>query len=58
MSKQDIVILYLSIILAAVQFQLYREVKHAAYLDGRMSVYQDQAASPDDGICYARKGCK
>jgi cbb3-type cytochrome oxidase subunit 3 len=53
-SRDDLVIIYLSIILAAVQWQLYRAVKDSAYNAGRMSVFEEQAAAPSDGTRYAK----
>lgn len=58
MTKSDIVAIWLSLCLTVVQWQLYKSVKSQAYVEGRMSVYNDFTAQPTDGTCYARKGCK
>lgn len=58
MAKSDWIIIYLSVCLAAMQWQLYRVVKDASYNEGRNSVYAEWAAQPTDGTCYVKKGCR
>lgn len=56
MNKTDIAVVWLSICLSVVQWQLYKAVKAQAYAEGRLAVYATQTTSPADGVCYARNG--
>ena len=58
MNRDTVVIVYLSISLAVVQFFWLKAEKRAAYLDGRQSVFNDMAASAEDGTCYVAAGCE
>lgn len=58
MKKEDLVVVYLSALVAASQFFWMKAEKRASYLEGRASVYAEFATDGTEGTCYAAGGCE
>lgn len=55
MSKEDVVMIYLTLVLWITTGLWIKAEKRAAYLEGQQAVYQSTAG--ESGTCYAKGGC-
>lgn len=51
------VIIWLSLQLAILSYIVTKQAHDKGYLEGRASVYEEWAATPDDGTCFSKGGC-
>ena len=56
MTKEDIVIIWLSLQIVVMSFLYTAAIKQASYLQGTLDTYQSFAKDGPDGTCYAKKG--